>query len=285
MNTQQAFARIFELFKANNIADSQDEARILLCHTVNTTPARLFASPEAELTDSQQKLLNELAARRIRHEPSPYLTGKKEFYGIEFYVNQNVLIPRPETELLVEQAILAGKHISTNHPQRKLTVADIGTGCGAIAISIALNIDAEVFAVDLSPEALEVARRNCDTYGILHRIHLLQGNLLEPIHKPLDIVVANLPYISSIEMNTLSPEIINFEPVLALEGGKDGTDIIEELLRTCRPHLQARSTVILEFGYKQRKHIEKLIDKYLPGSNSIFFRDIAGLDRAVSIFI
>ncbi|OGO16077.1 MAG: protein-(glutamine-N5) methyltransferase, release factor-specific [Chloroflexi bacterium RBG_16_48_7] len=285
MDARQALTHISNLLKTHGIEDPQDEARILLCHTVGITPARLFSSPEAMLTDSQQNLLDELAARRIRHEPTSYITEKKEFYGLEFYVNHNVLIPRPETELLVEQAILVSRQMVFLDTKRKITIADIGTGCGAIAISIARNVDVDIYAVDLSKDALEVAGCNCQRHGVSDKIHLLQGNLLELIPRPVDIIVANLPYISSAEMKTLDLEILSFEPLQALDGGTDGTDKIEELLRTSIPHLAMDGTVILEFGYNQRYLIERLIDRYLPGSRRSFFRDLAGLDRAVSIFV
>jgi release factor glutamine methyltransferase len=285
MNTRQALAHISNLLKSHNIEDPGEEARILICHATGSSPAILFASPETVLTDSQQEKIEEFASRRIKHEPSAYITGNKEFFGLNYYVNKNVLIPRPETEILVEQAILAAKQLVSMDKKNKLRIADIGTGCGAVTISIAKNFDAEFYAIDLSIEALEVAAYNCERHGVSGRIQLLQSNLLEAAPGSLDIIVANLPYISKDEMKTLSPEILLYEPLQALDGGEDGTEKIEELLRTCKPHLGRQASIILEFGYQQKKRISRLIDRYLPGSCSTFFHDLAGLDRSVSIIV
>ncbi len=285
MNTRQAISLISNRLKSHNIEYPQDEARILVCYTTGSSTAQLFADPERALTTSQQEMLEYLAARRIGHEPSSYITGNKEFFGLNFYVNKNVLIPRPETEILVEQAISSAKHMLAMNPNMKIRIADIGTGCGAIAISLAKNLDAEIYAVDLSFKALEVASLNCDRHSVSDRVHFLLGNLLQPLTSPLDIVVANLPYVTGKEMKTLSPEILRFEPLQALDGGEDGTEIIEELLRTCKPHLSSRARIVLEFGCTQKERISNLIARYLPDSSFSFFRDLSGLDRAVSIFV
>jgi release factor glutamine methyltransferase len=285
MNTRQALDHTYNTLKAHQIPDPTDEARILLCHVTGYDPARLFACPDTELTATQQDQLEEMIARKARHEPTPYITGRKEFYGLSFYVNPDVLIPRPETELLVEQAIAIAPKISSLNSHRKLNIADVGTGSGAIAISIARNVEADIYAIDISTGALKVAAANCESHTVSSHVHLLQGNLLEPLTKTMDIIVANLPYISTSEMKELGTGILNFEPLQGLRAGPKGTEIIEELLRTCKFHLAKPGALVLEFGYNQKGLIEDLIDLYLPGATRSFHRDLAGLDRAVSIFV
>jgi len=162
MNSGQALIETAQKLKKHNIEDYQVEAQILLCHVLNISTVELHTSNQTNLSDNQINALNQVVERRLNHEPSAYITGKKEFFGLEFFVNKNVLIPRPETEILVEEALRIIKETDSCKVPGIPAVADIGTGCGAIAISVARNSNAQIYATDISEKALEVAKINLE---------------------------------------------------------------------------------------------------------------------------
>jgi release factor glutamine methyltransferase len=216
----------------------------------------------------------------MSHEPTAYITGHKEFFGIDFKVSPSTLIPRPDTELLVETAI---KLANAALPQSCL-IADIGTGCGAIAIALALHLpQAKIYAIDISAAALEVAEINCQKHRVSNRVRLLQGDLLEPLPEPVQLIVANLPYISEPELAKLPLEISMFEPQLALAGGKDGLVQIEKLLSQARGKLLSGGAVLLEIGYDQGSAVKDLARKYFTSARVSVATDLSGLDRVVTI--
>lgn len=216
----------------------------------------------------------------MNREPTAYITGHKEFFGIDFQISPGTLIPRPETELLVEKAI---ELANTAFPQSCL-IADIGTGCGAIAVAIALHLpEVKIYASDISPAALEAARINCLYHGVSDRITLLQGNLLDPLPEPVHLIVANLPYIRETELAKLPPEISMFEPQIALAGGTDGLKQIERLLSQAERKLLPEGAILLEIGYDQGQTVSKLAEQYIPDSRVNVITDLAGLDRVVII--
>ena len=181
---------------------------------------QLYLDLDRELSPEKDEAFRQLLERRLSGEPAAYITGHREFYGLDFYVDPRVLIPRPESELLVEKALgLAQEHTLS-------TIADVGTGCGAIAISLALKLpQAKIYATDISAPALEVARFNCQKHGV-QKICLLQGDMLDPLPEPVDLIVANLPYVRESELAG-----VRFEPRLALDGGSDGLGKIRRLCR------------------------------------------------------
>ncbi len=186
-----------ELAKAN-IDCSTTEAELLLCHALEISKTQLYTEPERLLTKTATNRLRYLVQRRLLHEPIAYILRCCEFYGIEFYIDHRALIPRPETELLLKEAIDFARHHLT--PGTQLTIADIGTGSGAIAISLALALpQVKIYATDISASALEVANINRRRYKVDSQVELLQGNLLEPLPEPVDMIVANLPYIRNCE--------------------------------------------------------------------------------------
>jgi release factor glutamine methyltransferase len=225
--------------------------------------------------------LSHLIQRRISHEPTAYITGHKEFFGIDFKVSPSTLIPRPDTELLVETAI---ELANTAFPQSCL-IADIGTGCGAIAIALALHLpQAKIYATDISATALEVAKSNCRKHGVSNRVRLLQGDLLEPLPEPVQLIVANLPYISEPELSKLPLEISMFEPQTALAGGTDGLMQIERLLSQASSKLSSGRAILLEVGYDQGPAVKSLAQKCFPTAKISVVTDLSGLDRVVRIF-
>ena len=262
------------------IADSFVEAELLLSHVLGMSTTQLYTEPERSLTSAETEHLWRLVRRRLDHEPTAYILGRCEFYGIDFYIDCHTFIPRPETELLVEKAVELAYRVS--HPGRQITVADVGTGCGAIAISLALALpQAKIYATDISVSALQVAEINCQRHGVDSRVEFLQGNLLEPLPQPVDMIVANLPYIKDCEFKDLSPEIIDFEPMTALGGGKDGLDKIQQMLEQMPGKLNYGACFLLEIGQGQGEMATSLISSYFPQASIELIFDLGGIPRVV----
>ena len=276
MNRRQALARARDSLAAGNIADASLEAEILLRHVLGIDRAALYSDLASDLTPDLEKSFIELVERRRRGEPTAYLTGHKEFYGLDFIVNSAVLIPRPETELLVEKVIGLAESGGISD------IADVGTGCGAIAVSLAVGLPyVTVYATDISPAALEVARANCEKHGVADRIVLLQGDLLEPLEKPVDIIVANLPYVRAADLkNNL---MLKHEPPLALDGGRDGLDGVRRLCSQAVKKLQKKGCLLLEIGEGQSPAVTDILRGLFPGAAIEIHQDLAGLERVVSL--
>jgi release factor glutamine methyltransferase len=254
------------------IEDASLEAEILLRHTLKIDRTQLYLDFEKELSPEDEKAFGTLIARRLKGEPSAYITGRREFYGRDFKVNPHTLIPRPESELLVETAL----RLAQNH--RIATIADIGTGCGAIAVTLAFEIpDAKIYATDISPAALEVAHINCQRHGVDDRVNLLQGDMLEPLPEPVDLIIANLPYVGRAE---IAP---GFEPRIALDGGAQGTEIIAKLCRQAKGKLKSDGTMLLEIGQGQSGEISGLLHRLFPDGALDVFNDLSGIERVVSL--
>jgi release factor glutamine methyltransferase len=276
VNLKQALARARSSLADSSIEDPSLEGEILLRHVLGIDRARLYADLYTNLSTEQEKALNELLKRRKRGEPTAYITGHREFYGLDFRVDRSVLIPRPETELLVELAIKAAK-------QNKIKeIADIGTGCGAIAISLAINLpQATVYASDISKAALEVARLNSLRHGVADRVVLLHGDLLEPLKQPVEMIVANLPYVR--QRDLMKNASLSYEPVLALNGGASGLDRMRALCQQAREKLNKPGHLILEIGEGQAKSMKTNLRKAFPEIAIEVHKDLAGIERAVSL--
>ncbi len=283
MTLAQTLQQSAHTLNSNGIDDSHIEARMLLGYITKLSPVQIYMHPELILSQEQEENLQELVERRLCHEPAAYIVKNREFYGIDFYVDSRVLIPRPETELIVDIALKATKSSST-YPAKPLLIADIGTGCGAIAISLAINLPrSKIYATDISLLALEVAQLNCKRHKVTGQITTLQGNLLEPLPEPVDLLVANLPYIKSTDLADLSPEITNFEPRMAIDGGKSGLDYIRQLLEQARGKINNNGCLLLEIGQNQYKEINHLISSFLGKTNSEFISDFNGIKRVAKI--
>jgi len=197
------------------------EAEVLLAHVLDNSRAVLFTHPERSLSPAQLDHYQALVRRRAVDYPLPYLTGHVEFYGLEFEVTPEVLIPRPETETLVELALA----------RRPRSAVDVGTGSGCIAVSLAVRLpEARIYATEISPAALAVALRNAERHGVAERVHFLVGDLLSPCPGPVDLIVSNPPYVATGEWASLPASVREYEPRLALEGGPDGLDVVRRLL-------------------------------------------------------
>lgn len=252
------------------------DAQVLLAHILNRKRTWVLAHPDAALTDAQQHALWVAVARLQTGEPLPYVLGHWEFYGRDFIVSPATLIPRPETELLVEKALkwLAG------NPDRRYAV-DVGVGSGCIAITLAVEVlDLRLVAVDLSWSALLVARQNAERQGVSQRVQLVQADLLTSLSGPFDLVCANLPYIPSATLTRL--RVRHTEPQLALDGGNDGLGLIRRLLADIQCRLRPGGLVLLEIEARQGEAIRGLAQALLPGIQTEVFTDLAGHERLIA---
>jgi release factor glutamine methyltransferase len=288
MTISQTLLYITEIFTKNKVKDAHFEARVLLGYLLKLSPVQIYREPESCLTQDQKQELLYLIDRRIQGEPAAYIVNRREFYGLDFFVDSRVLIPRPETELLVETAI----YFIKNHDRyfgnvnTAISVADIGTGCGNISISLAKNIDnIRIFATDISTEALDVALHNSHYHNVTEKIIFLQGNLLEPITKPLDLIIANLPYIRTAELPFLDTEISGFEPMTALDGGENGLSKIDELLGQIQGRTSNKCQLLLEIGSGQKDQLDISLGKFLPSSCIHYLPDLNGIVRVATIDI
>jgi len=257
------------------------DAQVILAYVLQVERTWLFAHHEYQLTSAQAMAYTQLIMRRMNHEPVAYLVGRKEFYGLDFVVDRRVLIPRPETELLVD-AVLNQIDL---HDQTALRIADVGTGSGAIALAIAANAaSARLYAIDVSADALDVARTNVQRLDLRQQVTLLQGDLLTPLPEAVDLIVANLPYISSPVYRTLDADIREYEPQVALEAGPQGLDAIARLLAQAPRYLNPNGVIYLEIGYDQGGTVFDLVKAHLPQNHGVILRqDYSGRDRLVMI--
>ncbi len=261
------------------------DASVLLAHIINKPRTWVMAHSELTLGTEQQGQLHGLLARLEHGEPFPYVLGHWEFFGITFDITPDVLIPRPETELLVEKAIawLQGSAV-------RRTVADIGTGSGVIAVSIAVHVpDAFILATDISPEALEVARRNASKFGVANRIEFIQCDLLPKrpesfsTDQHLDLLCANLPYIPTETLHALP--VYGREPTLALDGGADGLDLFRRLMSLAPDWLAPNALILLELEATQGVQALNLACEIFCGAEIHLHQDLTGRDRLLEIML
>ena len=265
------------------------DAETLALHLLGRNRAWLLAHPDDEVPANLQDAFQHLVERRARHEPLQYLTGHQEFYGLDLHVTPDVLIPRPETELLVEQVLAWAEMQFTPPASPSLRLIDVGTGSGAIAIALATCLpDATITALDRSPAALEVARANAERLGLLPpRLQFLQSDLLAAHRAPtndqtarsqVDAVISNPPYIPQSDAPTLQPEVRDFEPHLALFAGEDGLEIYRRLIPQVWAALRPGGLLALEFGFDQKAALQALL---ITWNNVRIFEDLAGIPRVV----
>jgi len=282
MILSEALQSAAQVLLGKGIDDASVEAELLLGHVLGMSKTQLYTEPVKVLTSTETRQLWSIIQRRLKHEPAAYILGHCEFYGIDLYLDCHTFIPRPETELLVEQAVELAHRISQQG--KGITIADIGTGCGAIAINLALALpQAKIYATDISAPALHVAEMNCRRHAVSKRVRLLQGNLLEPLSQPVDMIVANLPYIKDCEIEDLDTEIINFEPMSALAGGLEGLDIIQKILGQMPEKLNYRGCFLLEIGQGQGRQVTSLIKSHFPQASIELISDLSGIERVAKV--
>lgn len=256
---------------------SQVEAELLLAHLLNKPRTYLYAHPEAPLSSERAATYAKWVERRAAGEPLPYITGQIEFFGLTFAVTPDVLIPRPETELLVEMALAWLK----THPDA--VVVDVGAGSGCIAVALAVHRPAlRLFATDISPAALQVARANAERHEVAERITFLEADLLTPLREPLHLIVSNPPYIAEGEWYAL-PLSVRQEPRLALLSGADGLDVIRRLVQQARTRLAPGGLLLAEIGEWQGKAAQTLAQAAFSKADVSILSDLAGKDRFLKI--
>ena len=268
------------------VADDLDEARLqadlLYARAAGRDRAQVIAAGPEAPEQATLARFERLLERRLGAEPLAYILGEREFYGLGFEVGPGVLIPRPETETLVEATLAAvGAHPRAG---RRVRVADVGTGCGAIALAVANHAPAAtVFATDSSTAALAYAGRNSQCLGLTERVVLLAGDLLGPAPAPLDVVAANLPYVPTAEYETLPPHIREHEPRAAVDGGEDGLVLIRALVRQLPGRLaDDAAAVLLEVGAGQSGVVTELLVDAIGGEPRTH-RDLLGTRRVVEV--
>ena len=261
------------------------DAEVLLAHVLHIERIQLHIYPEKEVDQDLGEQYKVLISRRQQQCPVAYLMGEQEFMGLPFQVTPDVLIPRPDTETLVEAVLQWVKECRSE--EEELLMADIGTGSGAIAVSLAYYATAiQILATDLSPEALAVAKSNAVRNGVSDRIRFYAGDLLEPLQHQtasLDALISNPPYITEDEMKTLPVSVGEYEPSLALEGGKDGLDNYRRMLREGMCLLKPGALVAFEMGWQQGRMLKALMEA-AGLENLRILQDLTGLDRVVMGF-
>jgi release factor glutamine methyltransferase len=253
------------------------DARLILSHVTGLDDVALISNPDAEVSEAQAQIIEQLILRRLAGEPVSRLLGYKEFYGRAFKVTSATLDPRPDTEVLVEAAlrVLAGK----DNPQ----ILDLGTGTGAIIISLLAELEgARGIASDISGAALDVCRTNAVRHGVNERLHLANSNWLDQIEGEFDLIVSNPPYIPASDIPGLEVEVCEHDPRLALDGGEDGLQAYRNIVRNASPHLTHKGCLLVEFGVNQNKDVVQLaLDQgwiCLDALNGQF-RDLSGIIR------
>lgn len=261
------------------------DAQVLLAHVIGKGTAYLFAHGEDPLQPQKADLFQRLVERRARHEPIAYLVGEKEFYGRTFTVNPHVLIPRPDTEVLIE----AAKGLISD----RTLIVDVGTGSGAISVTLALETGRPVVAIDIDPQALAVAKHNAQTLDA-RRVVFLQGDLLTPLLTESNgeslgehvVITANLPYIRNAQYEALDPDVKAYEPKHALVSGIDGLDHYDALFSRIAERRFAFPKalhVLIEIDPSQKDTAISLIRSYFPGANCTRINDIAGRPRVIAV--
>lgn len=276
MNIRQAMSQAREILAANKIDEAPFESELLIRHTLKLERPQLFLELDQELSPKQEETFWQLVKRRLSSEPTAYIIGHREFYGIDFSVNTAVLIPRPESELLVEKALELGGNYPTP------VIADIGTGCGAIAVSLAMKLpEAKIYATDISAPALDIARFNCQKHGVADRVSILIGDMLDALPESVDMIVANLPYVSEVDLPHVGT--LDFEPALALNGGPDGLEKIRRLIQQVSEKLKPGGSLLLEIGIGQKGAVTGLLHDQFPTVDIEVLADFNGIDRVVSL--
>ena len=291
MDNRAALRRAMAALRAAQVPSHTLAAELLLMHVLERDRAWIYTHPEEALEPAAADRYFALVTRRAAGEPTQYLTGKQEFWGLEFEVTPAVLIPRPETEHVVEVALerLGSRgikiNVKTGLPSPPLRIADVGTGSGCIAIALANELPhAEVLATDISAPGLEVARRNAVRHGVADRIQLAQTDLLASASEaePFDLIVSNPPYVACNESHQLAREVREHEPSAALFGGPIGTEIYPRLIEQAASLLRHRGILVLELGYNSLDHVRALLYGQPAWVNVSVTNDLADIPRVIA---
>ena len=281
----QALKNISKIFKNKGIINSEREAETLLNYFLKMTKSEICLSYDKELTGREKTKLENNILKRLDRIPLQYITKHQEFMGMDFLVEKGVLIPRPETEILVEEAI---KKLRNYKYSVNLNVADLGTGTGVIAISIAKFIDnITIYATDISKKSLQIALKNSQKHDCKDKLIFLQGDLFEPFKNriekySLEAIISNPPYIDSCDFKSLSPEVKDNEPKIALFGGIDGLDYYRKIIKRSPQYLKKNGFIALEVGLNQSRIVKELIIRENKFNQDVeIIKDYLGIERVV----
>ncbi len=282
MTPSEAVIELDHALSEAGLEDTRIQSEVLVMHLLGIDRAHLYRTwSEETITKQSQQSLQTLLNRKLAREPLAYIIGKWEFFGLEFTVDQRVLIPRPETEILVEHAL----EITLPMVQKKeiCTIADIGTGSGAIAISVGMYVpNSIIYATDISQEALEVAQINCTLHGLTERMQLLRGDLLDPIISPVDLIISNPPYVRDGDLALRAPEL-EHEPEIAFRGGSQGLDLATKLLTQSTTRLTPGGSLLMEIGPSQAIMVKERATELFPQAQIDLICDLAGWNRVLHI--
>ena len=267
---------------AVSIPDARRDAELLLCHSLGRNRAWLITHFQVALDEGIRRIFEGAVQRRSEREPLQYIIGRQEFWGLDFTVTPEVLIPRPETELIIESALRIG-----GGKDASLTIADLCTGSGCLAISLAKEREqAQLFATDISATALVVAMENARNHEVSARIRFLEGDLFEPLGEldlrgRIDIIVSNPPYIPSGDLGALQPEVRDYEPGMALIAGPDGTEIQKRIINEAPEFMKKNGALILEMGLGQAAALAAFFKENGKYRAPEILNDLAGIERVI----
>ena len=271
-------------FTEKGIETPRLDAEVLLSHVLKKERIYLYVHFDEPLEKEELAAFRKAVAERARRVPTAYITGRREFMGLDFAVSSATLIPRPDTEILVEAAIERLGRLAENG-RKPLRFADIGTGTGAIALSVLkyASEDVAADAVDISGAALAIARENAERLGLSACVHFHEGDLLAPLsHAAYDAILSNPPYIPDADIERLAPEVRSYEPMIALKGGEDGMDFYARLVETAPQYLRAGGFLAVEAGIGQAQKIRALAKE--PWGDVEILPDLAGIERVVVLW-
>ena len=269
-------------FKSRDVESPRASAEILLAHSLNVKRIDLYLRYDQPLSSGELESFKGLIKRRAQREPVAYILGTKEFWSMEFAVTPDVLIPRPETESLVEAALgLLGEDRNTTPS----CILELGTGCGAIVLALASRQPRHIFyASDISEAATRLSKRNAERHSLDDRVHLFVGDWMLPLQKNarlFDLIISNPPYIPSGDIPELQPEISRYEPYLALNGEADGLGCLKTIIFTAHRLLKPQGSLVLEIGHDQKAAVRQMIERCGEYDGVVFSKDYGGLDRIV----
>ncbi len=267
---------------AAGITNARLDAEVLLAHIIRKDRVWLITHRDDALDDKHQREFDEALRRRTKRDPLQYIIGSQEFWGLEFKVTPDVLIPRPETELIIETALGI-----VQDRDRQARIIDLCTGSGCIAVSLAKELtSAHVIATDLSERALAVARENARNHGVADRIRYLEGDLFGPLEEldlrgRVDIVVSNPPYVRAGDLAALQPEVKDHEPLMALIAGPEGTEMAKKIIRTAPEYLKKNGALIMEMGLGQAEALTRIAEATGAYDKPGILKDLAGIERVI----
>lgn len=282
MTLREAYLQASLFLEQHEVKDSRGNAELLLGHLLGWDRTRLLLHWNEPFPTSQREVWDQLLQRKAAGEPVQYIIGEQAFYGLPFKVNPSVLIPRPETEILVEAIMQLGAEL---YPNGEPTLVDIGTGSGAIPIAIAVQCPAwRISTSDISPAATEVAKQNAVRNGVAERIAFFQGDLLAPFiasRAEIDILISNPPYIPTQDIEELQPEVRAYEPISALDGGGDGLVLYRRMIAQLGEIATVPRLIGFEVGMGQAREVASLLQRAMVNAEVRIVEDYAGIERHV----